>query len=402
MKELSILWISRYAAYDTVRHAGGQNFNFYLKRMSNERTKICMVAFCTAEEKDKIDCEKYGIESQLFCIEDECSRLKQKLINYEMRFSPFNKYGNFCDLFVSNKVIKYLSSLNWEKEPDVIILHWTEIGLLAKKVKMMFPNSKIVTIEEDVAFLGLKRAMNNTLNPITKFLKKIKYYRLKREEIKQLSYADVIFTTNCKDRDLLLNNGIKKVNVLSSYFHSMSFIVRDEVLNHIIVFYGAMNREENYKSAIWFIENVFNCLEDSWKLYIIGNKPSEELLKYRSRRIQITGFVESIAPYFERASCFVAPLLTGAGIKIKILEAMSAGVPILTNSIGIEGIPAKDKEEYLHCVSPKDYISAIKFAEDDYSAICKIGLNGKRLIMNNFNYEESFKEFKTLVFDASS
>lgn len=401
MKRKKILWISRYVAYDTVRHAGGQNFNYYLKQMSKEDFDICMVAFCNKEEIQRIDSEKYGIKSHVFCMEDEYAHLKQKYINLEVRYSPFNRHGNFCDNYVAKKILKYTKNLKSCDYPDVVILHWTEIGLLAFEIKRLLPNSRLIIIEEDVAFLGLQRSVNNTKSLFLKSLKRIKYSRLKKAEVKQLSYADEVFTTNYKDRDLLIMNGIKRVNVLSSYYYSMSHTERERIFTGKIIFFGAMNREENYKAALWFIERVFVRLNENWEFFVIGNKPPEELMKYKSSKIHITGFVDTVDSFFEQASCFVAPLLTGAGIKIKILEAMSSGTPILTNSIGIEGIPAKDRESYFHCDTPEDYMSVLNEIERNYGEAYRIGMNGKKIIRNNFNYENSFKRFRQIVCDGA-
>ena len=70
--------------------------------------------------------------------------------------------------------------------------------------------------------------------------------------------------------------------------------------------------------------------------------------------ITVTGFVKEISKYFEQSLCLVAPLVLGAGIKIKVLEAMSAGLPVLTNQIGIEGIPAQNGIHYYYCERPQE------------------------------------------------
>ena len=102
---------------------------------------------------------------------------------------------------------------------------------------------------------------------------------------------------------------------------------------------------------------------------------------------RITGFVENVEPYFETALCSLVPLLLGAGIKVKVLESMSAGVPVLTNNIGIEGIPAKDGLEYLHCETADDYISAITKLAGDEKLRNLLSENGRKFIKETFDYE---------------
>ena len=127
-----------------------------------------------------------------------------------------------------------------------------------------------------------------------------------------------------------------------------------------MLFYGAMARPENYKSAIWFIENVMPLLSDlDVRFVIVGARPDKSLLTYASDKVEITGFMDKVDPYFERCLCLVAPLVLGAGVKVKILEAMSSGIPVVTNHIGIEGIYAENGKHYIHCEAPEEYAECI-------------------------------------------
>lgn len=122
---------------------------------------------------------------------------------------------------------------------------------------------------------------------------------------------------------------------------------------------SALNRVENVKSALWFYENVFCKLKDtSWNLVLLGSHPDEKLvfLSQQDERVIVTGFVKDIRPWLQNCACMIAPLVMGAGIKVKVLEALSAGVPLLTNEIGMEGINAENEKEYFHCQTAEDYL----------------------------------------------
>ncbi len=148
-----------------------------------------------------------------------------------------------------------------------------------------------------------------------------------------------------------------------------------------------MSRPENYKSALWFIEKVLPMLPATFNFIIIGNSPAKELTNLNNPRVKITGFVHDIRPYFETALCFAAPIVMGAGIKIKILEAMSAGLSVLTNEIGIEGISAEKDKDFIYCTTPKDYAEQIEKLYADVQNNLDIGENARKFIHNNFNYD---------------
>lgn len=162
------------------------------------------------------------------------------------------------------------------------------------------------------------------------------------------------------------------------------------------MFFGAMFRPENYESCIWFIENVFNKIlevDKSFKFFIVGGNPNKKLYKYSNENIIITGFVDDVREYFNKSLCMVVPLLSGAGIKIKVLEGMSAGLPILTNEIGIEGIPASNND-FIYCNNPDEYFEGIFSLKNDINKAKNIGDSAKEFIKENFNLDKSYKKYK--------
>jgi glycosyltransferase involved in cell wall biosynthesis len=156
-----------------------------------------------------------------------------------------------------------------------------------------------------------------------------------------LKKFDKIFAFNNKELKLRTNNGINEslIKVIIPYFKNISFT--DDKKN-LILFYGSMGRKLNYLAAIWFIENVFYLLNNDFIFVILGSNPHPDLLKYKSERIIITGYQTDVKSYFEKALCLVAPLERGAGIKVKVLKALSAGIPVLGTEVAREGIDVSD------------------------------------------------------------
>ena len=91
--------------------------------------------------------------------------------------------------------------------------------------------------------------------------------------------------------------------------------------------------------------------------------------------------------------CLAAPLVLGAGIKVKILEALASGLPVLTNEIGIEGIPAVDGRDYFFCETPKEYADRIRGLLEQKHDVAMMAKNAKMLIQEHFDYEKSCRDF---------
>jgi Glycosyltransferase len=404
IKVKKILWVSPFAPYDRVPHAGGKAENYFLKGVhSSKRFHLDVITCYRHREKADLDLDEYGIPNRQMDLEPNKAMLVlKKLANAESALNPWNRNGcilqNRTEYLLKKALKKYLPQ---NGRPDIVVLEWTETVLLHKYIKKLFPDAKILAIEEDVSFLGYQRRFEKAGNAFSKWVLGRKYRTLKRIETEALRHADKIMVYSHKDAGLLLEQHIpgKKIFEASTYFDDFSKC-RYRSQNKDIIFYGAMSRFENYLSAIWFIENVLPMIKDKeCRFIVIGANPPERLLQYRSERVQVLGFVEDVSEYFEASLCLAAPLLLGAGIKVKILEAMSAGLPILTNDIGIEGIPAKTNKEYLHCETPEDYAGGIEKLLSDRSFADEMAKNSKELLAKNFNKKESLEK---LIFELGN
>ena len=337
MNGKKLLWISLFTPYDGIKHAGGKIENYYLKFLKGAcpNIDIHVLSFSGEDEIPFFDLDKYNIDNDIYIYKKGVKSKISRTFKYNLldsKYNPFNKYANSVSnefLAVSKKKLKRYYAQRYK--PDVIILQWTQAVFLAQYIKSIFPLAKIICIEEDVSYLRNERRVENAKNCFGKIIAKHKYNTLKIEELNSLKHADVVINNNYKDYNLLIKEGIdkNKLMVWCPYFDNYSEVQRFDTDNSI-VFYGAMSREENYQSAIWFIENVMSKLPEEITLNVVGANPPKKLFAYENNRIHITGFVEDVRPYFSKALCLVVPLLLGAGIKIKVLEGMSAGVPILT------------------------------------------------------------------------
>ena len=90
----------------------------------------------------------------------------------------------------------------------------------------------------------------------------------------------------------------------------------------------------------------------------------------------------------------IAPLVMGAGIKVKVLEALSAGVPLLTNERGMEGINAENEKEYFHCNTAKDYIRVLDTFFDSEDKLTAMSIAEKEFVKNNFDKKISYERYR--------
>ncbi|WP_374316790.1 glycosyltransferase [Aquabacterium sp.] len=112
--------------------------------------------------------------------------------------------------------------------------------------------------------------------------------------------------------------------------------------NDSILFVGTLSWHANHEGLRWYAEHIHPHLPADIDMDVIGGGAPQSLssMLIEHRNIIAHGYVDDIEPFYASAKCLVAPLLSGSGIKIKILHALTRGLPVVTTTTGIEGFPA--------------------------------------------------------------
>ena len=100
----------------------------------------------------------------------------------------------------------------------------------------------------------------------------------------------------------------------------------------------------------------------------------------------MTGYVEDLRDYYHRCTVFIAPLVTGSGIKNKVLEAMAAGIPVVTSSIGIDGINVEDGKHVIIANNLLQWNSGILNLLCDSELCRQLSINGREYIAANYDW----------------
>jgi glycosyltransferase involved in cell wall biosynthesis len=120
---------------------------------------------------------------------------------------------------------------------------------------------------------------------------------------------------------------------------------------HSIVLCAGFTVYRNSEAAIWFARTVYPRIKheiSQAEFWIVGSHPSQEVRQLAEiPGVHVTGTVEDVRPFYARAAVSVAPYRYGEGTKLKVLEAMASGAPVVSTPIGCQGIEVKDGEHVL-------------------------------------------------------
>lgn len=149
---------------------------------------------------------------------------------------------------------------------------------------------------------------------------------------------------------------------------------------------GTLHYPPNADGIRWFIRDVFPLVQEQVPdvtLTIVGKNPPADFSASADRSggsIRVTGYVPDLTPYLERAALMVIPVRTGGGMRVRILEAFARGIPVVTTTIGLEGIDAHPGQDVIVADTPKDFSTAVVELLKDQTTQSQLARNGRRLV----------------------
>ncbi len=247
-------------------------------------------------------------------------------------------------------------------------------------------NSIIAYDTVDLHWLRFERAAS--VNNDRELFEKAKYY--KSMELFNSSCSDVVFTVTKDEKEFLLNEEPSlHVEVLPN-IHEIHRRKNDFKARKDIMFIGSFLHQPNEDAVLFFVKEVFPFIKKEIpdiKFYVVGSDPLESILRLESESIKVTGYVKDVSPYFENCRVFVAPLRYGAGMKGKIGQSMAYGLPVVTTTIGAEGIGLKNKLNSLIADNPVDFAEAVIKLYSDENLWNIISNNSIEHIEKNYSKE---------------
>jgi glycosyltransferase involved in cell wall biosynthesis/GT2 family glycosyltransferase len=245
---------------------------------------------------------------------------------------------------------------------DVVQVEYTH---MAHFLPPPTPGVLRVLVEHDVSFVALDRARRLPGSLLRKVGLWVDGLRTFRQEILAVESADRVIMMSENDRDVLAKFlPSENLQVVPNGVDCTAFPFGAAPEGPpIILFVGFFRHEPNVEAALYFAREVLPRIHQTMpeaRFRIVGAYPPPAVLDLpeEDHRIEVTGWVDSTALEYQRASVFVAPVLRGSGTRLKILEAMASGAAVVSTTIGAEGILA-DSGEIRVANDPAQFAQAV-------------------------------------------
>ncbi len=266
------------------------------------------------------------------------------------------------------------------------------LGLIRKK------SSALLSFRaHNIEHLIWYRKASHERNPLIRAYLKNLAHRICKLETALAREMDCILPISAVDAEYFKKKcPSKAIKVVPAGLQTEDYSLQDLPGESSCFFIGALDWMPNQEGLRWFLKEVFPGLREKFPellFHVAGrNAPPaiERILKQKG--IVYYGEVENAKAFIKDQSIMIAPLFTGSGIRIKILEAMALGKPVLTTPIGIEGIPARNGEEVCVATEAIAFRNTLENLLRDEGLRQKLRQKGRKLVQENFDTFEISKQ----------
>jgi glycosyltransferase involved in cell wall biosynthesis len=254
-----------------------------------------------------------------------------------------------------------------------------------------YSQAKIAMRAHNVEHEIWQRVANNSRSFFRKWYLRQQNARLKKFEIASLEQYDMLVAITQRDLDVFKNLGYRNASVVAPVgIDAADYRPDFKAFNKEVslAFIGALDWMPNQEGVVWLLGEVWPALRDEFpglSLEIAGKNTPGWLRKRQTEGVRFLGEVESAVDFINRHQILVAPLFSGSGIKVKVLEGMALGRVVITTPIGAEGIPATHREHLLIATNPAEFRDAVKFCMENPERVSQISKAARQFIKDHFD-----------------
>jgi glycosyltransferase involved in cell wall biosynthesis len=169
-----------------------------------------------------------------------------------------------------------------------------------------------------------------------------------------------------------------------------------------VLFFGAINYYPNIDGLLFFLREVWPRLSASHpraRLKIVGHHPTPEILAYQGPRVEVAGLVEDVRRPLAQAAVAIVPLRLGGGTRLKVVEAMAMARPVVSTSIGAEGIDITPGRNILLADDPKSFAAAVGRILDEPDVAARMGREGRALVEARYSWDAAAQRLEAFLRD---
>lgn len=385
---MRILFVSCLLPYPTVPHGGGTDLFHLVEALGHRGHEVHLVSLVQPEEAPHAP-EMRPYVASLQTVTPALA-WRQKLRN-ALREPPW-RWGRRARAQVRAAIRHRVDA-----GVDVAQFEWTESARFVDAVTA----TDVVTVldEVDVSFRPLARALGPTRR------------RVRAARARELAWCrrfDAVLTRSEADRAALAPHvSGTRLHVFQPWTHVDRFrgITPETCEPGTVLFCGAMNRRENADTVLWFARECWPRVREAVptaRLVVAGHAPLPRVARLAADpTVSVTGTVPDLRPVYARAHVCIAPSLVGGGVLNKVVDGMAAGRPVVTTTVGNEGVAAPP-EAVRVADDPAAFADAVVRLLRDPAEWTRVARAGREYVQRTYRWDDNVARLEALYRELST
>jgi glycosyltransferase involved in cell wall biosynthesis len=359
-----------------------------LKYLSRNHLVSLAAFFRPGEEKYVPSVKPFCHDLKLVPFPKKRSRLKA---TWDFFLSPIPHY--FLRTHGSKKMAETIAGMVKAGRYDFVIAEYSVMGQFIHNNPLLPPVRRIISVHECYYLARLKAWRYSRLG-LGKIQEALNLKGLKKYEFEMYKQADKVLTLTHQDKEKLLeilpklDIAVVPHGVDVEYFSFSGPEGREKS----IVFVGNYLHYPNVHAVLYFYQEIWPWLKShvpDIRFYVVGQAPPPEIRNLaQDEDVMVTGRVDDVRPYLKKGRVFICPVRLGGGFRGKILEAMAAGTPVISTSLGAEGVPSVQRENIIVADNPEEFAQGILDLMNDDRLSERIRRKARKLVEEKFAWEK--------------
>jgi sugar transferase (PEP-CTERM/EpsH1 system associated) len=385
--DMRILFITDYLPYPLI--SGDRIRNYNLIRRIARQHQVSLVGFLQTPD------EAGGVSHlQEFCHRVEVVNLRRRrklarvpgLLRYVLAGIPFD-FEFLHSEVLANKIRQFVSTVDF----DIVHIEQSRMALYLKTLPPGAPFKRILGLQ-NVASIQYDRISYIALTPTRRMRAWLYSRMLRRWEPCYAERFDRCITVSEVDRRLLLSaNSHLQVDVVPNGVDTQIYQPLPlEGVQPALLLIGNMSYAPCVDGAIWFCSQILPHIRrklSEVEAWVVGISPPPEVVRLSGDGVHVTGRVEDVVPYYRQSTVSVVPLRAGGGTRLKILEAMALGRPVVSTSIGCEGLDVVDGKHLLIADDPERFAEKTVRLLTDRALYQRIVAEARQLVVTRYDWD---------------
>jgi glycosyltransferase involved in cell wall biosynthesis len=281
---------------------------------------------------------------------------------------------------------------------DLAAVHFNHLDAAQYAERLGASRARVRTVFDTHNLLTrmYERFAHDGANPLRRGYATVQWWRMARYEPAILKAVDQVLVCSDTERELAHTWGVGGARVVPNgvdlaRFAAVSRKPRPAGAPPTIVFTGALSYAPNAEAVRWLLDAIapeMRRVLPRFRIVVVGKGASPSLLaRARPGEIDFTGWVDDVRPWLAEADVCLAPIRVGGGTRIKILEAMAAGVPVVSTKVGAEGIAARDGESIALADDAVGFAGAVAGLLRDPGRAASIAARGQALVRERYGWD---------------